>query len=58
MGNRLTWNRTRDDRLEGGSYIRLTMSPRMGVLYYCLGQLSTHGAQSLIGGASALHSSL
>ena len=25
--NRLTWNRTRDDRLEGGSYIRLTMSP-------------------------------
>ena len=24
---RLTWNRTRDDRLEGGSYIRLTMSP-------------------------------
>jgi len=30
----------------------------MGGLYHCFGQSSTQGAQSLIGGASALHLSV
>ena len=38
--NRLTWNRTRDDRLEGGSYIRLTMSPCF-VYFLSISLLST-----------------
>ncbi len=56
--NRLTWNRTRDDRLEGGSYVRLTMSPNDFLIILLLGAVvnpySTEGynydTQSIISG--------